>query len=115
MIPSLEGWPAKAKEGPSPHEVRLTLRKHDAIENSKLLGNCNNFKEDLIEDFDKLEKIFFAEIPSFKDKLSDSFENVVDSPTDGSQIFTAHILEEVYFLGKQLKSKDEIINLLLDQ
>ena len=25
MIPSLEGWPAKAKEAPSPHEVRLAL------------------------------------------------------------------------------------------
>ena len=25
MIPSLEGWPTKAKEAPSPHEVRLTL------------------------------------------------------------------------------------------
>ena len=24
MIPSLEGWPTKAKEVPSPHEVRLT-------------------------------------------------------------------------------------------
>ena len=24
MIPSLEGWPTKAKEAPSPHEVRLT-------------------------------------------------------------------------------------------
>ena len=23
--PSLEGWPAKAKEAPSPHEVRLAL------------------------------------------------------------------------------------------
>ena len=23
MTPSLEGWPAKAKEAPSPHEVRL--------------------------------------------------------------------------------------------
>ena len=25
MIPSLERWPTKAKEAPSPHEVRLTL------------------------------------------------------------------------------------------
>ena len=25
MTPSLEGWPTKAKEAPSPHEVRLTL------------------------------------------------------------------------------------------
>ena len=25
MIPSLEGWPTKAKEAPSPHEVRLAL------------------------------------------------------------------------------------------
>ena len=24
VIPSLEGWPTKAKEGPSPHEIRLT-------------------------------------------------------------------------------------------
>ena len=24
VIPSLEGWSAKAKEAPSPHEVRLT-------------------------------------------------------------------------------------------
>ena len=23
MIPSLEGWPTKAKEAPSPHKVRL--------------------------------------------------------------------------------------------
>ena len=25
MIPSLEGWPTKAEEAPSPHEVRLAL------------------------------------------------------------------------------------------
>ena len=25
MTPSPEGWPTKAKEAPSPHEVRLTL------------------------------------------------------------------------------------------
>ena len=24
VAPSLEGWPTKAKEAPSPHEVRLT-------------------------------------------------------------------------------------------
>ena len=93
----------------------LSLRKYNAIENSNLQGNFNNFKEDLIEDFDKLKKSFFAEVKSFKDKLLDSFENLVDSPTDGSKIFTAHILEEVYFLQKQLKSKDEMINSLLNQ
>ena len=25
MTPSLEGWPTKAKEAPSPHEIRLAL------------------------------------------------------------------------------------------
>ena len=25
VVPSLEGWPTKAKEAPSPHKVRLTL------------------------------------------------------------------------------------------
>ena len=27
MIPSLEGWPTKAKEAPSPQKVRLTWKK----------------------------------------------------------------------------------------
>ena len=74
----------------------LSLRKHNAIENSNLQGSFNNFKEDLIEDFDKLKKIFSAVVTSFKDKLLDSFGNVVYSPTDISKIFTVHILEEVY-------------------
>ena len=73
----------------------LSLRKHNAIENSNLEGNFNNFKEDLIEDFDKLKKAFFAEVKSFKDKLLNSLENDVDSPTGGSKIFTSPILEEV--------------------
>ena len=46
----------------------LSLREHNAIENSNLQGNFNNFKEDLIEDFDKLKNAFFAEVKSFKDK-----------------------------------------------
>ena len=79
----------------------LSLRKHNAIENSNLQGNFNNFKEDLIEDFDKLKNAFFAEVKSFKDKVLDSFENLVGSPTDVSKISMAHILEEVYFLRKQ--------------
>ena len=94
-----------------PNRTCLSIIKHNAIENSNLQGNFNNFKEDLIEDFDNLKK----EVKSFKDKFLDSFENVVVSPTDGSKIFTAHILEEVYFLRKQLKSKDEMINSLLNQ
>ena len=85
----------------------LSLRKHNAIENSNLQGNFNNFKEDLIEDS--------AEIKSFKDKLLGSFKNVVDSHSDGSKIFTVHILGEVCFLWKQLKSKDEMIDSLLNQ
>ena len=57
----------------------LSFRKHNAIEISNLQGNFNNFKEDLIEYFDKLKKKFLL--------LS-------------SKIFTTHILEEVYFLLK---------------
>ena len=31
VIPSLEGWPTKAKEAPSPHEVRLALRETNPV------------------------------------------------------------------------------------
>ena len=68
----------------------------------------------MIDYFDKLKKKF-VEVKSFKYKLLNSFENVFDSPTDGSKIITAHILKEVYFTWKQLKSKDEMINSLLNQ
>ena len=40
MIPSLERWPTKAKEAPSPHEVRLApLDTNPVFEN---LGDNNN-------------------------------------------------------------------------
>ena len=38
------------------------------------------------------------------DKSLDLFENFVNSPTEDSKIFMAHMVEEVYFLWKQLKS-----------
>ena len=56
----------------------------------------------------KKKKFFFAEVKSFKEKLLDSFENVVDSHIDGSKSFIADFLE-VHFLRKQLKSRDEMI------
>ena len=76
----------------------LSLRKHNVIKNSSLQRNVNNFKEDLMKDFDKFENKLFIEVKSFKDKSLDSFENVVHSLTDDSKISVAHVLEEVYFL-----------------
>ena len=31
VIPSLEGWPTKAREAPSPYEVRLTVLDTNAV------------------------------------------------------------------------------------
>ena len=45
MTPSLEGWPTKAKEAPSPHEVRLTpLDTNPVVVCNKLLFNKQDFK-----------------------------------------------------------------------
>ena len=44
----------------------LSLRKYNAIENSNLQGNFNNFKEDLIKDFDKLKKHFLLRLNHLK-------------------------------------------------
>ena len=46
----------------------LSLRKHNAIENSNLQGNFNNFKEDLIEDFDNLKSAFLQRLNHLKIK-----------------------------------------------
>ena len=64
----------------------------------------------MIEDFDKLKNTFFTEVKSFKVEVLDLFENVVESHTDGSKTFTV----QVYFPQKQVKSRDEIINSVLN-
>ena len=46
MIPSLEGWPTKAKEVPSPHEVRMSPLDTNPVFQS--LGG-KNFKELLVQ------------------------------------------------------------------
>ena len=44
MIPSLEGWPTKVKEAPSPHEVRMspldTNRVFQSLGGSSIVGYC---------------------------------------------------------------------------
>ena len=39
MAASLEGWPNKAKEVPSPHEVRLTLLDNKYFNVSRVLSS----------------------------------------------------------------------------
>ena len=91
----------------------LSLRKHNAIENSNLEWYFNNFKEDLIEEI--LKKYFLLKLHYLKINHYIYLKNAVDSPMMVLRHLTAHILEEVYFLQKQLKSKDEMINSLLSQ
>ena len=43
VIPSLEGWPTKAKGAPSPHEVRLTLLGTKTV--FQCLEDKNNSKD----------------------------------------------------------------------
>ena len=45
MTPSLEGWPTKAKEAPSPHEVRLAPLDTNAVFHS--LGGKPNLMAEL--------------------------------------------------------------------
>ena len=41
MTPSLEGWPTKAKEAPSPHEVRLSPLDTNPVFHSLLKATTN--------------------------------------------------------------------------
>ena len=43
MAPSLEGWPTKAKEAPSPHEVRLApLDTNPVFQSLREKVQCSN-------------------------------------------------------------------------
>ena len=56
MIPSLEGWPTKAKEAPSPHEVRMSLLDTKPVFQS--LGGGGNLNNDTIYRSHLLKKCF---------------------------------------------------------
>ena len=47
MTPSLEGWPTKAKQAPSPHEVRLAPLDTNPVFQSirGILETCKNFNK----------------------------------------------------------------------
>ena len=47
VIPSLEGWPTKAKEAPSPHEVRLASLDTNPVFQSLGGGEGANKNKDI--------------------------------------------------------------------
>ena len=44
-MPSVEGWPTKAKEAPSPHEVRLTSLDTNPV--SQCLGDVSPWFQEI--------------------------------------------------------------------
>ena len=75
MIQSLEGWPTKAKETPSPHKVRLALLDTKPVFQS-LGGNnlfCKNTVfEQLLYNFSVCAKrIFFFDKVSIRGLVND--------------------------------------------
>ena len=75
MTPSLEGWPTKAKEAPSPHKVRLALLDTKPVFQS--LGGNNLFCENPV--FEQLlynfwvyaKRIFFCDEVSIRGLVND--------------------------------------------
>ena len=81
MIPSLEGWPTKAKEAPSPHEVRLAPLDtnpvfHSLGENSVL--SFQLVKSKLSVNVKKMELVIFRS-RRFDKKIDSSFKFKLDS------------------------------------
>ena len=72
MTPSLEGWPTKAKEAPSPHEVRLApLGTNPVFQSNLSLGG----------------KSFFIVTPSLEGWPTKAKE--APSPHEGASSFTS--------------------------
>ena len=57
MTPSLEGWPTKAKEAPSPHELRLALLDTNPVFQS-LGEELSSVLSPLHKHFETDEKIY---------------------------------------------------------
>ena len=57
MTPSLEGWPTKAKEPPSPHEVRLA-----PLDTIPVFQNLGEESDGLLEPFESKIKWFVRTI-----------------------------------------------------
>ena len=90
-----------------------TLLSNDTLainENEELI----RFRNSIIEEFDVLKSSFFAEVNSFTNKhLLNSYPN--DVSINNSERSKKQLQDNINFLREQLKNKDEIIKLLLQQ
>ena len=71
------------------------------------------FKNSIIEKPDAIKSSFSAEVNSFKNKHLNFYAN--DGSVNSSVRLIRQIQDDTNFLKEQLKNKDEIINLLLQQ
>ena len=71
------------------------------------------FKSGVLDDFDRLKQAFFSEVKRFKEELLES--NVVDRPHDMSERLVKQLHEHTEFLRGELRSKNNMINCLLEQ
>ena len=71
------------------------------------------FKNSIIDEFDALKLSFFADVNSIKSKYFNSNSNNVS--INNSERLTKQLQDNVNFLRQQLKSKNEMINSLLQQ
>ena len=89
-----------------------TLASNDALainKNEELI----RFKNSILEEFDALKSSFFVGVTSFKNKHLNSYLNGVS--INNSERLIKQLQGNINFLRKQLKSKDRIINSLLQQ
>ena len=76
-------------------------------------GKLSKFKDSVIEDFDALKLSFLAEDDSFKKRHLISCDNDVLAKI--SERLIKQLQEDITFLRKQLRNKDEAIHSLLQQ
>ena len=89
MTPSLEGWSTKAKEAPSPHEVRLALLDTNPVFQS--LGDSDLVNNEI------LKKTKFN---TLKTKVN-NFENKI--PDAATLIYTNQYNRDKQNVGKKLE------------
>ena len=94
VTPSLEGWPTKAKEAPSPHEVRMSLLDTNPVFQS-LGGNLKTCKVKSLKK--TLTELFLVNLQAFP-QLFKSFEFGNGSRMSDKNLT---ILEFIYLQNKK--------------
>ena len=108
--------------------IECNSMKRNCVSNRECLSltktvanNTNNysdfevFRKNLVKEFNDLKNNFFGKVNFTRIELLTKYESNTNNKNNGLERLLTHLLDQTSFLKDQLKTKDEMINILVTE